>query len=421
MHGGPQSQNLSSGRWLTAPAALATITVCALLLTFAPAAPAQSYNVIYSFSSLQGCGVAPASGLTFDRSGALYGTTTSAATVFKLTYSASGWNCFPLYTFRGGDDGDSPQTRVIFGPDGTLFGNTRFGGGGTCDLGEGCGTAFQLMPSATACRTGSCGWSENVLHRFQGTPDGFWPMGDQAIDQAGNVYGATYEGGQDDVGEIYKLTRSSQGWSKSTVYSFPWPDDGHGAAATSVMLGADGNLYGTTEGGGDYNEGTVFQLAPSGSGWTETVLHSLTPDEGYYPEGGLIADSSGNLYGTVCCGGARGGGAVFELAHSNGAWTFSILYSFPGRDFGPFASLVMDANGNLYGTSYGHGAYGSGMVFKLVHSAGAWTFTSLHDFTGGSDGGEPNGSLIFDASGNLYGTATEGGSGGRGVAFEITP
>ena len=143
------------------------------------------------------------------------------------------------------------------------------------------------------------------------------------------------------------------------------------------------------------------------------------------PWAGLIIDPSGNLYGTTTGGGSGSGGTVFELTPANVGWTFKTLYSFSGNGGGPSDKLVMDAAGNLYGTTYIDGAYGYGTVFKLTPSNGGWTYTSLHDFTGGSDGANPISSLVFDANGNLYGTASQGGTGncpgGCGVVFEITP
>ena len=150
---------------------------------------------------------------------------------------------------------------------------------------------------------------------------------------------------------------------------------------------------------------------------------------------GLISDSSGNLYGATSYGGVNGGGTVFELTPSNGSWTLNTLYSFTkvNNSFrpGPVASLIMDAAGNLYGTTKADGAYGYGNVFKLMPSNGSWAYTSLYDFTGGSDGANPYSSLVLDAQGNLYGTTYTGGQSGEdcllnetytcGVVFEITP
>ncbi|MFZ0794834.1 MAG: choice-of-anchor tandem repeat GloVer-containing protein, partial [Candidatus Korobacteraceae bacterium] len=189
-----------------------------------------------------------------------------------------------------------------------------------------------------------------------------------------------------------------------------------------------GNLYGTTSAWG-YGDtgccGTVFQLVNSGSGWTENTLYQFTDgNDGRIPYGGVIADAAGNLYGTTTTDGANGGGTVFELSPSGGGYTYQTLYSFSGEaglEVGPYDDLAMDSAGNLYGTTYLDGRYGWGNVFKLAPSGSGWTYTSLHDFTGGSDGASPRCRLVFDSSGNLYGTTSIGGTNGYGVVFKIAP
>jgi len=174
-------------------------------------------------------------------------------------------------------------------------------------------------------------------------------------------------------------------------------------------------------------------LTPSGSGWTETVLYSFTGGtDGANPYAGLIFDQAGNLYGATGNAGADNGGTVFELTPSGGSWKFSLLYSFTGvhGQFapGPIANLTFDSSGNLYGTTHGDGAFNFGSAFKLTPAGGSWNYTSLHDFTGGTDGGYPRSSILFDKNGNMYGTAAEGGTGNPtncvgpcGVIFKITP
>lgn len=167
--------------------------------------------------------------------------------------------------------------------------------------------------------------------------------------------------------------------------------------------------------------GTVYELTPSGSGWTEQILHNFqNGDDGIWPIGGLLLSPSGNLYGTTSTGGTNGGGTVFELQPLKASWIYTLFYSFTGSG-GPEASLTMDAGGSLYGTTYYDGAYGWGSVFKLTPSNGGWSYTSLHDFTGENDGSRPISDVIFDAQGNLYGTASLDGANGQGVVWEITP
>ena len=187
-----------------------------------------------------------------------------------------------------------------------------------------------------------------------------------------------------------------------------------------VIFGPDGDLYGTTYYGGANGYGVVYQLSPP-QDQTEKVLYSFqNGSDGSAVAAGLVFDNAGNLYGATTTGGSGGGGTVFELMPSNGHWTLSVLVSFTGSG-GPSSSLVMDTSGNLYGTTVSDGVYGAGNVFKSTPSGGGWTYMDLYDFTGGSHGANPFGSLVLDADGNLYGTTEAGGANGLGVIFEIVP
>jgi hypothetical protein len=200
-----------------------------------------------------------------------------------------------------------------------------------------------------------------------------------------------------------------------------------------VILDSSDNLYGTLTFSLQGASGGVFELINGQSGWSVTTLYDFTSQPEYEPFGGLTFDHAGNLYGTTCCGviqEGHGGAVVFELSPSGGTWTLTTLYSFSNSGpSGPTSTLTMDASGALYGNLYGAGAYDYGAIFKLTPSAGGWTYTSLHDFTGGADGAHPWGQVILDANGNVYGTTTAGGSTvgecyenlGCGVVFEITP
>jgi uncharacterized repeat protein (TIGR03803 family) len=342
-----------------------------------------------------------------------------------LKRSGSGWIFTPLYAFTGGSDGIAPAG-VIFGPDGSLYGTTLQGGEGDCQyLGgpyTGCGTVFNLKPPATACKTAPCDWTETVLYRFTGGVDGGVPSyGDLVFDQAGNIYGTTITGGSGNGGAVYELTPSHGGWTENTLYSFTEGADG-GTPFGSVVFDSAGNLYGTTSYGGRNDLGTVFQLTPSGSGWAESVLYNFqNGSDGSYPYAGLIFDAFGNLYGSTTSGGTGGGGTIFTLTPSNGYRTLTTIHSFSGIG-GPAANLLMDGTGNLYGTTVIDGVHEYGSVFKLTYSIGGWTYNSLHNFTFGSDGAYPESNVVFDANGNLYGTASSGGAGcwyGCGVVWEI--
>jgi len=407
-------------------AVLALAIGFASIVAATQAAQAQSFTVIHAFT----CGMDggnPYAGLTFDRGGNLYGTAYEGGVdnceygcglVFKLSRSGPGWTLTTLHDFLGSNsDGAYPEGEVVFGPDGSLYGTTSSGGSGNC---YGCGTVYNLKPPQTACKTVSCSWTETVLYLFTGHDDGGFPVYVVPVfDQAGDLYGTTAYDGVFDDGVVFKLTRSNGGWSESVIHAFGGPDGSH--PMSGMIFDGAGNLYGTTEVGGRYSQGSVFELSPSGSNWVATTLYSFEAgSDGAGPAGGLVFDQAGNLYGTDVVGGSGGGGTVFELSPSGGSWTYALLYSFPGGS-APFDSLVMDGAGNLYGTAQAGGAYQRGSVFRLAPFNGGWTYTDLYDFTGGDDGALPVGSVTVDAMGNLYGTAPKGGAYGYGVAWEITP
>ena len=418
-----------------AAAGLGLAIMFALTLGATEAVQAQTYQVIHNFTGGVD-GQEPNFGLTIDAAGTLYGTTfegdTGTGTAYKLVHRSTGWALTPLYVFTITSHGVIPYSTLVPGRDGKLYGTTGFGGIGTCvSYGQtGCGTVFTLQNPGTFCHTSYCPWIETPLYKFSGGSDGSNPLGATVVfDAAGNIYGTTFVGGggscQLGCGVVFKLTPAGSGWTESVVYTFAGGSDGASPWA-GVTLDQAGNLYGTTSSGGAFGGGTVYELSPSGSGWTKRILHSfqLSQTDGANPYAGLIFDPSGNLYGATQYGGSGGGGTVFELSPSGGSWTFTTLYSFSGSGGGhakgPVADLVMDSAGNLYGTTGGDGAYRSGCVFKLTHGSGGWTYTSLHDFTGGSDGNLPRSNVVFDGSGNLYSTAY-GGVDGKGVVFQITP
>lgn len=410
--------------------------ICALAMVAIHPALGQTLTVLHDFTGGPDGGN-PEAGLTADSGGNLYGTASVGSSgyglVFKLTHKSSGWIMTTLHTFQSGSDGSHPTASVIFGPDGALYGTTIFGGGGPCRSGSGylgCGTVFRLNPPSTFCHTTSCPWIETVLYRFQDGNDASNPVSRVTFDKSGNLYGTTDSGGTYGHGTVYELQHSTGGWSESILYSFGPGPNGINPKAEVIFDGA-GNLYGTAPQGGQgcsgLGCGVVYELSPSGSGWTETVLYSFTGGiDGGGPYGGLIFDPAGNLYGTTVYGGSNNpGGTVFELTHSNGAWTLTTLYSLYGNQ-GSVATLAMDGMGNLYGTATGD-PFGSGSVFKLTKSGSSWMFGELHVF-GGTDGSSPDGPVVFDAAGKMYGTAYDGGTyvcfaggGGCGVVWKITP
>ncbi len=279
-------------------------------------------------------------------------------------------------------------------------------------------------------------WIENILYSFQyGGNDGLYPEGTLVFDQAGNLYGTTYEGGANNHGVVFELTPSNGGWTESILYNFMGGSDGSVPHA-GVVLDRAGNLYGTTELGGAYGCGTVYELSPAGSGWTESVLYSFMGNgDGCRPWAPVILDQAGNLYGAtpMTSTDSKSNGVVFELSPSDGRWNYSLLYTFTsgyisecsaGNGTGPTGSLTMDSSGALYGTTQGGGFYEAGNVFKLTPSNGGWTYTSLHDFNNNypsADGVGVCGGPALDAIGNLYGTVFSGAGYGFGDVWEITP
>lgn len=439
---GQQRTWIFGTRLRAAAAGLALAIMFVLMLGATEAAQAQTFQVIHDFIGGMD-GAEPTFGLTIDAAGNLYGTTfegdAGTGTAYRLSHKPTGWALTPLYIFTITSKGVIPYSTLVIGRDGKLYGTTGFGGVGPCySYGQtGCGTVFSLQNPGTFCHTSYCPWIETPLYKFTGGSDGSNPYGATVVfDQAGNLYGTTFGGGGGSClggcGVVYKLTPAGSAWTESVLYTFMGGADGS-APWAGVTLDQAGNFYGTTSAGGAYGYGTVYELSPAGSGWTKRTLYSFQhQQDGGNPYAGLIFDQSGNLYGATQYGGSGGGGTVFELSPSGGSWTFTTLYGFigsgGGRAKGPVANLVMDSAGNLYGSTAGDGVYHFGSAFKLTHRTGGWTYTSLHDFTGGLDGGSLRSNLVFDSAGNLYSTASSGGTGNPtscvgscGVVWQITP
>jgi len=399
-------------------AAWILVMALALIVVVTQAAQAQTFSPIFSFNNPGANGIFPFAGVTMDRSGDLYGTSNAAGSngygaVYKATKgSGGGFVTLPLYEFAGGNDGSLPAARVVFGPQGDLYGTTSEGGGSGC-RGLGCGTVFKLTPPPTACKSALCPWTETVLYRFTGGADGAVPeYGDLTFDSAGAIYGTTSSGAYD-YGTVYKLTNSGGNWTESTLYAFTANGDGFYPLG-GVVFDQAGNLYGTADTG-------VFELSPSGSGWTETVLHQFAYEtDGLGSEAGLVFDNQGNLYGNTHTLGPDEGGTIFELTPSGGSWSFQVLYAFQGGTGTTGSPLLLDGSGNLYGARTST-LDGGGETFELMPSGGSWNYVALHEFSGGNQGSTPYGSVVMDANGNLYGTSSGGGAHNFGMVYTITP
>ena len=402
--------------------ALTTLLLYALTITAAvPAAQAQTFTVLHSFTRLP-TGFGPRSGLVPDGTGSRYGTTSNDAnggSAYELTHGPSGWVVSTVTEFAHDGNGYAPMSRLTLGPDGALYGTTQYGGTpGSCG-GLGCGAIFRLNPSAAYSRT--------TIYRFSG-PDGYWPAGELTFDRTGDIFGTTLAGGAYGGGTVFELVRNSNGWTESVIHGFDGSNDG-GELMGGVIIDPAGNLYGTAYFGGDRTClcGLVFELSPSAGSWSYRELHVFQgAADGAWPKNGLIMDGSGNLYGTTSDQGPFGGsGTVFELSPSGDYWNLTTIRGFSGgsgTNPGPAGGVILDASGNLYGTTYATGFYGQGSVFELTPIAGGWNYTTLHDFFDLiHDGQYPVGNLLRDAHGNIFGTTSQGGDYGGGTVWEITP
>ncbi len=466
-------------------------------------------NVLYAFSGGSD-GSTPSASLLL-RDGNLYGTTQAGGAskcgylsggcgvVFELTPGSNGsWTESVVYTFHG-DYLDLTYPSVsAFDNAGRLYGFLSEGGGGSCNY---CGGVFELT------RQSSGQWEENELWNFSGYADGLGPVGlvlgsageifgttrysdspgsngvlfelslhggtwnlstlynfpysdgqdpssSLVADAAGNLYGTTAYGGTNNVGSVFRMSRTRDGgWKEDPIYSFGPASNAlyYTQEPSGLVFDTVGNLYGTTGGGGSYSAGSVFALsAQAGGGWEEKNLVSFNPQSGpMQAVGGVVFDKAGHIYGVSTHGGTHGLGTVFQLTQSGGGrWALNVIYNFSGYPSDgayPGAGLTIDAAGNLYATTQRGGTsagcldheqnpQGCGTAFELSYTAGmGWTEKILHSFQGtrGNDGATPQASLIWDGAGNLYGTTLQGGvrgpcevlysGSGCGTVFELTP
>jgi uncharacterized repeat protein (TIGR03803 family) len=390
--------------------------VFGFLATASPAFAAGSEQTLYNFCNHgDNCaGIFPSGGLIFDTAGNLYSTTSQGGTsnegtVFELMPNGGVWTEQTLYNFCSAAncaDGSSPYGGVIFDTAGNLYGTTLGGGA------YGQGTVFELVNNNGT-------WTEKVLHSFTGGDDGGAPDAGLVIDAGGNLYGTTFSGGAYHSGTVFELIPNNGTWTEKALHWFKAgakPD-------CALVLDRSGNIYGTTADGGIYGYGSVFELIPANGHWIEKVIHSFNINSkgGYALFSGVILDSSGNLYGTTSRGGAFNGGTAFELTPGNGSWTLRILVAFKPIQSAPveLSGLILGKSGNLYGTTRFGGAHFYGSVFKLIPNNGTWSEKLLFSFN--QTDGEAPWNVILDASGNLYGTTENGGTYGYGTVFEVTP
>jgi uncharacterized repeat protein (TIGR03803 family) len=385
--------------------AITVIANSALLLAAVLSAHGQTESVLWSFTNTpDGANpryVAP----VLDAKLNLYGTTNYGGvngfgTVFELT--SSGTEKI-LHSFNAdGTDGFYPQAGLVLDAKGNLYGTTVEGGVFVTD-----GAVFKLTPTKK-------GWTEKILHSFGAVGDGIQPYSVVTLDTAGNLYGTTFYGGTYNGGTVFEVTSSG---TEKVLWSFGNGTDGSNPIA-GVIRDTKGTLYGTTEYGGTEGHGAVFELTSSG---TEKLLWSFeNGTDGANPVGGVVLGKMATLYGTTSSGGMYGSGTVFKVTLSGSEM---VIHSFANNDMDgvtPYAGLVMDKLGNLYGTTVAGGGTGgvSGIVFEMTPSGAE---TILHNFGATGDGAFPWGGLVFDKSGNLYGTTLDGGANGFGTVFKVTP
>ena len=449
-----------------------------VLATVSTASAEWNEKVLYSFQSVPD-GATPVGAVVFDKQGNLYGTTRDGGssscpsvqqcgTVYQLAPPAKAgdpWKETVLYIFKGNTskDGASPYGGLVIDAAGNLYGTTGYGGTGNCvvlGILMGCGTVFELSPP----KQKGGPWTETVLYSFPTPKQGFVPWGDLAFDGAGNLYGATiYGGGKGTTcnpyyrycGAVFELIppkTKGGAWTEKTLYGFKGVASGaqFGDGANpngGLVLDGIGAIYGTTYFGGNNVKGEcqggvggtgcgiVFKLTPpsqKGGNWTEKVIHQFDGKDGSNSNAGVVFDGSGNLYGTTSFGPGPYG-LVFELKKPSGqvhSWTETVLHTFSGGNDGenPMAGLIFDTSGNLYGTALG-GAIHGGVIFRLKPPGygNSWPFTVLYNLKGFPDGDHPTARLTFDSRGNLYSTTQYGGTGsgcgftGCGAVFEVWP
>ena len=384
------------------PARTSVVIFTAILLLGAvtQSARAQTFTILHNFGPF---GANPAAGVVEDSAGNLYGTVPYGGdtlnywgAVFKVDTNG---DYSLVYNFNG-PNGASPYAPVTLDKAGNLYGTTV----GFSPVGDASGLVFKVDPNG----------NESVLYRFTGGADGASPMGGVIRDEAGNLYGTTQAGGAYNAGVVFKLSRAGR---FTVLHSFAGaPSDGAYPAYTNLLMDCQRNLYGVAQLGGAYGRGVLYKLSKDGQ---YRVLHNFSWTDGSMPFGTPAMDWAGNLYGTTYEGGSSVYGTVWKVS-PNGEET--VLYNFTrGTDGGgPQGGVILDLLGNLYGSTLFGGTSDYGTLFKLTRKG---TLTVLHSFAGApSDGAYPNGELLGDAKGRLYGTTYAGGPDGPfgGTLWELT-
>jgi len=398
------------------------LVLLAMTLILATSAWAASEKILYNFNAFSGDGYYPYSGLVADAKGNLYGTTEAGGagygTAFELKLSGKTYTEIQLHVFIAGvNDGAYPEySAMVFDKAGNLYGTTYQGG--TANV----GTVFELVHSGST-------WTEKIIHSFLDTAgkDGAYPQAGLSFDSAGNLYGTTEYGGKNGYGTVFQMTQSKGKWTYKVIHGFSAGNNGDYPVG-GITPGPDGYYYGTTYyGGATYNEGTVYRLFQARGVWVSQTVFLFNSAVGSHPNSTLAIDPAGNFYGTTYDGGANNLGTVYKLKRgSNDKYTQSILYSFKGGtndgEYPYEAGVILDAAGDIFGTTRYGGTANEGTVFELKLTSGKYKYIILHVFddTSSNDGYDPLAGVIL-FKGKLYGTTYAGGTHGAGVAFEVTP
>ena len=421
---------------------LIAFAAAAIGLSLTGAAHASQYKALHDFCRQTNCvdGAAPFSAPVSDGAGHYFGTTVTGGghgggTVYEMSFDGGRWVHQRIHRFctkSNCADGSAPFGRLIVDASGNLYGLATSGGK------HGKGAVYELIPHEgdwkykllySFCAQASCADGSSPQYgglSYQGAASG------AAYDGISPLYGTVELGGANGGGAVFALTRADRGWDYSVIFdfcAFDQCDSGTGPTA-SVLVDGQGNLFGTTLDGGAHEDGTVFELSRNGAGWSETVLYNFCAEancaDGSFPYAPLIMDGAGDLYGTTSGGGAHNSGSVFKLHPDGAASQITTLHSFCSDGSCsdgsiPYAGLTMDAHGRLFGAAIQGGSQSFGVLFMLS-GRHLTKFSTVVDFgSAGAPGGQPYSAPALDASGMLFGTAWTGGSGNSGVVYRFKP
>jgi uncharacterized repeat protein (TIGR03803 family) len=401
---------------------LTILSLAALSLASTGTASAQTLTTLAGFNGTDGAN--PYAGLIADPSGDLFGATvyggaSGYGAMFELPKTSSGYASTPtiLVSLNGTNGAITTGTleaTLVADAFGNLLGTTYAGGT------SGEGTVFEIVKTSTGYAS-----TPTTLVNFNGT-NGANPFAGLIADANGDLFGTTYQGGASGDGTVFEIAKTSTGYASTatTLVSFNVTNGANPVGG--LMADAGGDLLGTTQLGGASNDGTVFEIAKTSTGYASTAatLVSFSGANGANPYAGLVADANGDLFGTTNAGGASNEGTVFEIAKTSSGYagTATTLVSFNGENgANPFAGLIVDGHGNLFGTNNAGGPSDYGTVFEVAKTSSGYanTPTVLVNFDG-ANGANPQAGLVADVNGNLFGTTYNGGASGVGTVFELT-